>query len=121
MGKGDKKSRRGKIIIGSHGVRRSRKKKNKVPATAAAPKEQLKRKPDVVGEPEVKETIIAQELSKQPEVITDQPVSVPDAPVTTEPTEPKEAKPRATVKKPTESHSKKTEKKEEKSDSTPTE
>ena len=29
MGKGDKKSRRGKIILGSYGVRRPRKKNNK--------------------------------------------------------------------------------------------
>jgi ribosomal small subunit protein bTHX len=65
MGKGDKKSKRGKIIIGSHGVRRPRRKatgkpemaipeaqavpeKSKVSATAekpAEPKPKVTRKP----------------------------------------------------------------------------
>ncbi len=37
MGKGDKKSRRGKITIGTYGVRRPRK-KNKTASVAAQPK-----------------------------------------------------------------------------------
>ena len=40
MGKGDKKTKRGKIIIGSSGVKRSRKKKNI--HTAVAPKAEPK-------------------------------------------------------------------------------
>ena len=39
MGKGDKKSRRGKIHIGSHGARRPRKKGNAFVAPAAVIKE----------------------------------------------------------------------------------
>lgn len=35
MGKGDKKSKRGKIILGSYGVRRSRKAGKKAAATAS--------------------------------------------------------------------------------------
>jgi 30S ribosomal protein S31 len=37
MGKGDKKTKRGKIVIGSSGVRRARKKKNRKPATLSKP------------------------------------------------------------------------------------
>jgi len=39
MGKGDKKTKRGKIIIGSHGVRRPRKK-----AVSAKPASKVKKK-----------------------------------------------------------------------------
>lgn len=35
MGKGDKKTKRGKIVIGSSGVRRARKKRNTTPAVAS--------------------------------------------------------------------------------------
>ncbi|NSW44742.1 MAG: 30S ribosomal protein THX [Bacteroidales bacterium] len=41
MGKGDKKSRRGKIVLGTYGVRRPRK-KSKVSATAKAEEEKVK-------------------------------------------------------------------------------
>ena len=50
MGKGDKKTKRGKIVIGSSGVRRARKKKISVPAIA------LKAEPKPVKE--VEETVI---------------------------------------------------------------
>jgi len=49
MGKGDKKTRRGKIIIGSFGVRRARKKKKGV-VPPALPKE-IKIKAKAVEEP----------------------------------------------------------------------
>jgi ribosomal small subunit protein bTHX len=48
MGKGDKKTKRGKIVIGSSGVRRSRKKKRSAPKPAA--------KIEPVPIPEVEET-----------------------------------------------------------------
>ena len=38
MGKGDKKSKRGKIFIGSYGARRSRKVKKPEPVQIPAPK-----------------------------------------------------------------------------------
>jgi len=44
MGKGDKKSKRGKIVIGSYGVRRAHKKKNAI--VSAPKKEEPKPKPD---------------------------------------------------------------------------
>lgn len=37
MGKGDKKSKRGKIVIGSYGVRRPRKKKNTMAVAPEVP------------------------------------------------------------------------------------
>ncbi len=37
MGKGDKKSRRGKIVLGTYGVRRPRKTKKKIVPAASAP------------------------------------------------------------------------------------
>jgi 30S ribosomal protein S31 len=42
MGKGDKKSRRGKIIIGSFGVRRPRKKKKGI---VVPPERKLRKRP----------------------------------------------------------------------------
>lgn len=50
MGKGDKKSRRGKIAIGSYGVRRRSKIKRAVPAAKvkpAPPKKPVKKSPEV--------------------------------------------------------------------------
>ena len=37
MGKGDKKTKRGKMIIGSYGVSRPKKKKNVIPVAAPKP------------------------------------------------------------------------------------
>lgn len=66
MGKGDKKSRRGKIVIGSYGVRRPRKTKHTVTALPsglpAAPEKEItkpatrsaSRKSEVVTDPETK-------------------------------------------------------------------
>jgi len=48
MGKGDKKTRRGKIILGTYGVRRPRKKVNKPSVTLVQPvkeKELKEKKP----------------------------------------------------------------------------
>ena len=42
MGKGDKKSRRGKIVIGSSGVRRQKKKKPTLAASVPKPKSKVK-------------------------------------------------------------------------------
>lgn len=44
MGKGDKKSRKGKITMGSHGVKRPRKKAVKKAAKKAAPKKTAPKK-----------------------------------------------------------------------------
>lgn len=44
MGKGDKRSKRGKIHIGSSGVTRQKKKKTKKTATKAAPKKAAAKK-----------------------------------------------------------------------------
>jgi len=44
MGKGDKRSKRGKIHIGSHGVKRKRKKAKKTVAKASAKKSAKKAK-----------------------------------------------------------------------------
>ncbi|WP_347922370.1 30S ribosomal protein THX [Pontimicrobium sp. SW4] len=43
MGKGDKKSKRGKIAIGSYGVRRKRKKTTSKPKAVAKPKPAAKK------------------------------------------------------------------------------
>lgn len=58
MGKGDKKTRRGKIIMGSYGVRRPRKKtkpivvaKKKPSAPAKATADKPKTKPKAVSKP----------------------------------------------------------------------
>lgn len=61
MGKGDKKSRRGKITIGSYGVRRRRKKKSMPPVveTKAIPVKKPAKKGAEVPTPEVKETAVA--------------------------------------------------------------
>ena len=57
MGKGDKKSRRGKIIIGTFGVRRRRKKDGKpdIKPTVAASVKEVKEKKPVKEKAEVKE------------------------------------------------------------------
>ena len=45
MGKGDKKSKRGKIVIGTYGVRRLKRKKNlKMAAKTELPEEATKKK-----------------------------------------------------------------------------
>ncbi len=79
MGKGDKKTRRGKIILGTYGVRRRRKKENKpeikqvVVVKGKEPKDKkpLKEKKEV---PEVKEIIEVKEVK---EVKPVREVSVP--------------------------------------------
>ncbi len=68
MGKGDKKSKRGKIVIGSFGVRRSKKKRKNAAAVnkTAAPKP-LKSVPEkvvAVAEPMV-ESHVAEESAKK--------------------------------------------------------
>jgi 30S ribosomal protein S31 len=49
MGKGDKKTKRGKIVIGSSGVKRSRKKKNAVAIKPKAEPKPLKEAEEVVA------------------------------------------------------------------------
>jgi 30S ribosomal protein S31 len=66
MGKGDKKTRRGKIIIGTFGVRRRRKKDGKQdikPAIAPIAKEVKEKKP-VREKTEVKEAKAAAEVKE---------------------------------------------------------
>jgi ribosomal small subunit protein bTHX len=54
MGKGDKKSKRGKIILGSYGVRRRRKTNKKIiPATSAPVEEKVESKANVKTEEKV--------------------------------------------------------------------
>jgi 30S ribosomal protein S31 len=66
MGKGDKKTRRGKIILGSFGVRRPKSSKNKaivnVKASAGAVPAKVKKAPAVKPEvkPKIKEAEIAE-------------------------------------------------------------
>ncbi|MCK9612832.1 MAG: 30S ribosomal protein THX [Bacteroidales bacterium] len=56
MGKGDKKSRRGKIWIGSHGVRRPRKKTKKfVPVVEAKEPQKIKIVEEVIEQPVIVE------------------------------------------------------------------
>lgn len=45
MGKGDKKTKRGKIVIGSYGKRRPRKDKPTIATTASKPKTAVKAEP----------------------------------------------------------------------------
>lgn len=71
MGKGDKKSRRGKITIGSYGVRRARKKKSPAPVIIAKiedkKKAPAKKAAKVVAEaPAVAEGIPAEVAVKAP-------------------------------------------------------
>jgi 30S ribosomal protein S31 len=54
MGKGDKKSKRGKIVIGSSGVRRARKKKNTFTAVVAKTEPKPKKEVEEIVAPEVK-------------------------------------------------------------------
>jgi len=54
MGKGDKKSKRGKITIGSYGVRRSRKKRPSLPV------------PVITAKPEEKKKVPAKKPAKAP-------------------------------------------------------
>jgi len=51
MGKGDKKTKRGKIIIGSAGVRRSRKKKGTKPHTPKAGPKPVKEVEEAIATP----------------------------------------------------------------------
>ena len=76
MGKGDKKSRRGKIIIGSSGVRRPKSSKKKafvkveaVPASKVEKKVKATEKPKAEPKPKEKiaETVVATESTLSPE------------------------------------------------------
>jgi 30S ribosomal protein S31 len=69
MGKGDKKSRRGKITIGSYGVRRRRRKVSAPPVVEVKPtpvKKTVKKSPEVpvIEEKEVKTTVVAEAEAK---------------------------------------------------------
>ena len=54
MGKGDKKTKRGKIVIGSSGVRRARKKKRAFTAVVAKTEPKPKKEIEEIVAPEVK-------------------------------------------------------------------
>jgi len=62
MGKGDKKTKRGKIVIGSYGVRRPR--KNKPALAATATKQKAETKPKVKAEPKAKVKAEPKETAK---------------------------------------------------------
>jgi 30S ribosomal protein S31 len=66
MGKGDKKTKRGKIVIGSSGVRRARKKKNRKPVilqkAEPKPKETIEQVPAMIV-PEV--TPVAEQIEEK--------------------------------------------------------
>lgn len=90
MGKGDKKSRRGKIIMGSHGVRRPRRNRALPVIPAEVQKEQTKTAP-------VKEKAPARHKAEKP-AVTEEVVNV-EVPVK-EPVKParKKAAPKAATK-----------------------
>jgi len=60
MGKGDKKSRRGKIIIGTYGVRRRRKKHSKPHDIAPVKKKEIPKKIIEKAEPVKEELVVAE-------------------------------------------------------------
>ena len=82
MGKGDKKTRRGKIIIGTFGVRRRRKKDGKPeikPSVAIITKEVKEKKP-AKEKAEVKEPKAAAEVKEVKEVKVAKEKAAPKAP-----------------------------------------
>jgi ribosomal small subunit protein bTHX len=120
MGKGDKKSKRGKIILGSYGVRRSRKKKSHGGNISVLPKtEKVKSERGDAG-PKVKVPKKAEVPVLAPEIQEEQTVIIPAPPLTTEVTEVKEPKAKAPKKSP-ETAARKSEKKEEKAEDAPSE
>ena len=64
MGKGDKKTKRGKIVIGSYGKRRPRKDKATIAAPAAKPKAEVKPKVKAKAEPKPKAKVEPKEAAK---------------------------------------------------------
>lgn len=69
MGKGDKKSRRGKIIIGTYGVRRPKKNRTGINplVKTEAPRISAK-KPEVSEPPKEKKKAATKKVSSEPEV-----------------------------------------------------
>lgn len=64
MGKGDKKTKRGKIVLGSYGVRRSRKKKSAVAAIPSKSKPAVKAEAKPKAEPKAKAKAEPKEATK---------------------------------------------------------
>ena len=64
MGKGDKKTKRGKIVIGSYGKRRPRKDKPTMDASATKPKAEVKPKAKAKAEPKPKAKVEPKEAAK---------------------------------------------------------
>lgn len=73
MGKGDKKSKRGKIIIGSYGVRRPSRKKHVAVPSVKTVEEKPKKAPKVTEEP-VEVPVVAVE---QPKTVEKKPRKAP--------------------------------------------
>lgn len=73
MGKGDKKSKRGKIIIGSYGVRRPSRKKHVAVSSVKTVQEKPKKAPKVTEEP-VEVPVVAIE---QPKTVEKKPRKAP--------------------------------------------
>ena len=86
MGKGDKKSKRGKILMGSYGVRRARKKAihrmpvqpAKVEVPAKVQKEKPAEKPKVKSEELIEIPVPAEEMA--PVIPVEIPVEAPEKP-----------------------------------------
>jgi len=94
MGKGDKKTRRGKIVRGSYGVLRPRKKK---PGTAEVPDKKAPKKaiPAADEEKKVKKTVSKAKKAEEPKVEPEAPKAVKE-----EKEEKKTAAPKARAGKP---------------------
>jgi ribosomal small subunit protein bTHX len=104
MGKGDKKTRRGKINIGSSGVRRSRKKKGYKPGIQQKAPPVPKEIPEVTPVVIVPETppVLEQVEEKAPKKAADKKAAPKKSSVKGVEGEPKQAKTRKKPAKPTE-------------------
>ena len=105
MGKGDKKTRRGKITIGSTGVRRPRKKMTRKPFIPARTSPLPKETPETAPLAVVPETVpvVEQVEEKPPKKTTAKPAAKKSSSKTAEgEAKPKQAKPRKKPAKPAE-------------------
>jgi len=99
MGKGDKKTKRGKIILGSFGVRRPRRPKALAPAATVTKKAEKARpdKPKVAKQPEAISELIAEPTivaveALEPPVVSEKKTAKPKVSrkITAKPAKPKE-------------------------------
>jgi ribosomal small subunit protein bTHX len=79
MGKGDRKSRRGKIFMGSFGVSRKRKKSKKATFVAKTVNTEIKMTSKPIPLPKVKEEVkIVEEVVNQEQVIVEPKLTIPE-------------------------------------------